>query len=171
MLLNRPFSLPFVPAVHRVMKVVIAGFWLTAFSACLAFAGNPMVIAIDPAPLVITTQGTQVAFDVEVADNDLERAAGLMFRVDLPANRAMLFDFGTTRPVSMWMKNTPLPLDMLFLDEAGLVVKVAPSTVPQSLDVISSQQPVRYVVEINAGQAAQNNIKTGDKVAHPLIKP
>ena len=135
----------------------------------LALAGDAMQIAVDPAPLVISTANGPVSFDVEVANTDVERAAGLMFRENFSETRAMLFDFGQVRPVSMWMKNTPSPLDMLFIDENGIVVGVTANTTPQSLDVISSSKPVRYVLEINAGQAAKKNIITGARATHPLI--
>ena len=149
----------------RLLSAIFFNFWTT-----LAFSGDAMFIAVDPAPLVITTSNGSVSYELEVADTDSERAAGLMFRTDLPQNRAMLFDFGQTRAVSMWMKNTPSPLDMLFVDENGVVVAVARNTTPQSLNVISSPVPVLYVLEINAGQAAINNIKAGDTLLHPLIK-
>ncbi len=125
----------------------------------------------EPISLAIVTGSDRVRYELEVADTDIERAAGLMFRTDFQKNRAMLFDFGQTRAVSMWMKNTSLPLDMLFVDETGLVIGVAANTTPQSLEVVSSPKPVRYVLEINAGQAAENNIKAGAQLTHPLIKP
>jgi uncharacterized protein len=150
----------------RAIVLLLFAVWAT-----LAFAGDVMSIAIEPAPLVITTSNGNISYQLEVADTDIERSAGLMFRTDLPKNRAMLFDFGQTRAVSMWMKNTPLPLDMLFVDATGLIVGVAENTTPQSLEVISSPVPVRYVLEINAGQAAANTIETGKKLLHPLIKP
>jgi uncharacterized protein len=149
----------------RFIVTLFFGFWAT-----IAFSGDAMIIAVDPSPLVITTSNGSVSYELEIADTDIERSAGLMFRTDLPKNRAMLFNFGQTRPVSMWMKNTPSPLDMLFVDDNGVVVAVAKNTTPQSLNVISSPVPVLYVLEINAGQAAANNIKAGDKLLHPLIK-
>ena len=136
----------------------------------MALANDAMQIAVDQAPLVITTSKGPVSFDVEVANTEVERATGLMFRQNFPENRAMLFDFQHVRPVSMWMKNTPLPLDMVFIDENAMVVGVTANTKPQTLAVISSPKPIRYVLEINAGQAAENGISLGDKVAHPLIE-
>ena len=135
-----------------------------------AFANEPMLIPVDQVELIITTSTGSISYDVEIADTDQERAAGLMHRTELPNNRAMLFDFQQTRMVSMWMKNTPLPLDMLFIDESGTVVSVATNTKPQSLDVISSQRPVRFVLEVNAGQVELHGIKPGDKLSHPLFK-
>ena len=148
----------------RSVFALILSLWVS-----FAFAGDAMVIAVDPVPLVITTSNGPVSFDMEVANTEIERAAGLMFQQNFPENRAMLFDFQQVRAVSMWMKNTPLPLDMLFVDKAGLVVGVAENTKPQTLDVISSPQPVQYVLEINAGQAAAHGIKAGDRLVHPLI--
>jgi uncharacterized membrane protein (UPF0127 family) len=136
-----------------------------------AFASGAIVLDVDPSPLIIRTENSAISYDVEVADTEVERAAGLMFRQDFPQNRAMLFDFEETRAVSMWMKNTPLPLDMLFVDDTGLIAGVAENTTPHALEVISSPQPVAYVVELNAGQVAANRIKTGDRVLHPAIKP
>ena len=136
-----------------------------------AVAGDALKFAVDAENLMVSTENGGVVYEVEIADTDLERSAGLMFRTDFPLNRAMLFDFGQIRAVSMWMKNTPLPLDMLFVDETGLVVGVAENTTPQSLDVISAPQPIRYVLELNAGQVATNRIETGSRLVHPMIKP
>lgn len=150
----------------RIVVAALAFLW-----GVQAFASGAMVLEVDPAPLIIRTENSAISYDVEVADTEVERAAGLMFRQDFPQNRAMLFDFEETRAVSMWMKNTPLPLDMLFLNETGLISGIAENTTPQSLEVISSPQPVAYVVELNAGQVAANRIKTGDRVLHTAIKP
>lgn len=144
--------------------IVFIGLWLSP-----ADAQEAMGFAVDPTPLVITTTKGTATYELEIADTDIERAAGLMFRTDFPESRALLFEFGQTRPVSMWMKNTPLPLDMLFIDERGLLVGIAENTMPQSLDVISSSSPVHYVLEINAGQVAKHGFKTGDILAHPSI--
>jgi uncharacterized protein len=144
--------------------------FIFSIMATFALAGDPMTFAVDPEMLMVSTEKGGVVYEVEIADTDTERSAGLMFRIDFPKHRAMLFDFGQTRSVSMWMKNTPLPLDMLFIDETGLVVGVAANTTPQSLDVLSAPQPIRYVLEINAGQANLNDIKPGAQLMHPLIK-
>ena len=82
----------------------------------------------------------------------------------------MLFDFRETRPVAMWMKNTFIPLDMLFLDERGRVTHVSPNARPESLDVIPSQGPVRYVLELNGGAAARYGVAEGDRLTHPAVK-
>ncbi|WP_262268668.1 MULTISPECIES: DUF192 domain-containing protein [Microvirga] len=121
--------------------------------------------------LSIATQGGQrQSFRVEVARNDADRAQGLMFRRSMPADQGMLFDFGRTEPVSMWMQNTYLPLDMLFIRADGTIARIAANTEPLSTRTISSGEPVLSVLELNAGTAAKLGIKPGDRVEHPLFK-
>jgi uncharacterized membrane protein (UPF0127 family) len=119
--------------------------------------------------LVVTTgKGMAHRFHVEVAANDSERAKGLMFRKELPQNGGMLFDFATAQPVAMWMKNTLIPLDMLFVAENGRVVNIAERTVPGSLVPIPSDAPVRYVIELAGGTASRLDIRPGDNVTKGL---
>ena len=92
-----------------------------------------------------------------------------MFRRYLPENRGMLFDFGVERPVTMWMKNTYLPLDMIFIGWTGKVVGLAENTEPLSEKIIPSGAPARGVLEVNAGTAARIGLKIGDSVRHPLF--
>lgn len=108
-------------------------------------------------------------FKVEAAVTPETRALGLMFRREMAADSGMLFDFGQNQPVSMWMKNTLIPLDMLFIDAEGRVVNIAERTVPGSLAGIASNGPVRFVLEVNGGTAARLGLKPGDRVHHPLI--
>ena len=152
-----------------IIKTLIA--FIFSFAVSIAAASEAMKFTVDPEMLMVTTENGGVVYEVEIADTDIERSAGLMFRQDFPKNRAMLFDFAQTRSVSMWMKNTPLPLDMLFVDENGVVIGIAQNTTPQSLEVISAPKPIRYVLEINAGQAKENGIKPGAQLLHPLLKP
>jgi uncharacterized protein len=134
-----------------------------------ALAEEAMRLAVEPQALEIKGQGPEVKFELEVADEDLERAKGLMFRTDMPDNRAMLFVFEDTRIVSMWMKDTPQALDMLFANEQGTITHIAANTKPFSLDVVDSDGPVRYVVEIKAGLAKKLQIEVGEKLVHPSI--
>jgi len=117
---------------------------------------------------LITATGEH-AIEVELADTPQTRETGLMNRSEMAADHGMLFDFKDTRPVAMWMKNTLIPLDMLFLDERGRVVNVAVNAKPLSLDIIPSAGPVRYVLEINGGAAARYGAKAGDRLSHPAI--
>jgi uncharacterized protein len=144
---------------------------LAAFLAVtrMAVTEEPMRLAADPTPLIITGNGPDASFIVEVADDPDERARGLMFRTDLKSDQAMLFIFDKDRKIAMWMKNTPLPLDMLFVQEDGTITNIAKNTVPQSEEVIPSGGPVRFVLEINAGLADALGIETGERLVHPAI--
>lgn len=102
--------------------------------------------------------------------NDAERARGLMFRRHLPANRGMLFDFARVDHVSMWMQNTYISLDMLFIRSDGVIARIAANTEPLSTTTIPSGEPVLSVLEINGGEAARRGVKAGDRVEHPLFR-
>ena len=130
----------------------------------------PMRLPLDPVRLAVVTGTGNHDFDVEIADESDERARGLMFRDDFPSDRAMLFDFGAERTVAMWMKNTPLSLDMAFLASDGSVVHVARATTPFSLDVVGTDVPVRFVIEFVAGTADRIGLDVGDRLMHPQIE-
>jgi uncharacterized membrane protein (UPF0127 family) len=114
--------------------------------------------------------GQRQSFRVEVARNDADRAQGLMFRRSMPADQGMLFDFGRVEPVAMWMQNTYLPLDMLFIRADGTIARIAANTEPLSTRTIPSGEPVLAVLELNAGTAAKLGVKPGDRVEHPVFK-
>lgn len=107
---------------------------------------------------------TITRLDIEIADTDYERETGLMYRDHMEENHAMLFIFENEAPRGFYMKNTEISLDILFLDKARKVVKIAPNTRPKSLQTIPSEVPAQYVLEINAGLAEEWNIKQGDSL-------
>lgn len=121
-------------------------------------------------PLTIVTASGRHAFQVEVMRTPEQRARGLMHRQFLPADRGMLFDFARTEPVAMWMQNTYISLDMLFIRADGSVARIAERAEPLSTRTIPSGEPVLSVLEVNAGIAEKLGIKPGDKVEHPLFK-
>jgi uncharacterized membrane protein (UPF0127 family) len=121
------------------------------------------------APLQIVTQSGTHDFRVELADTPGERARGLMFRRSMPQNQGMLFDFHAETPVMMWMKNTYIPLDMVFVSRQGRVTHVATDAEPMSERVISSNGPAYAVIELNAGVARKIGLKAGDEVRHPAF--
>lgn len=119
--------------------------------------------------LTIETARGRFDIDVEVADTRKRRMRGLQHRRTLAADAGMLFDYKESRPVAMWMKNTHLPLDMLFVDAAGRVARVARDTEPLSLTPIPSGEPVRAVLELNAGTADRLGIRAGDRIHHAIF--
>jgi len=119
--------------------------------------------------LVIDTGAREIKFEIDLALTDAERTRGLMFRDKLGPYEGMLFDFYQEAPVSFWMKNTLIPLDMVFIAGDGTVRHIHANAKPLSTDAIPSAYPVRAVLEINGGSARLLGIKPGDKVKHPIF--
>jgi uncharacterized membrane protein (UPF0127 family) len=117
--------------------------------------------------VVIETPAGPHEIAVELAVSPDQRAQGLMFRRELGKDEGMLFLYPSERVATMWMKNTLIPLDMLFIDANGKVVRIAERAVPQSTETISSEKPVRAVLELNGGTAARLGIETGAVVRLP----
>lgn len=117
--------------------------------------------------IVIEAQDRPVAFDVELAATPAEREQGLMYRSELAKDAGMLFRFDRSRVITMWMKNTFIPLDMIFIDEAGKIVSIHEGAKPHSLKVISSKVPARYVLEVLAGQSGAAGLRVGQQARHP----
>ncbi|MFY8038977.1 MAG: DUF192 domain-containing protein [Bosea sp. (in: a-proteobacteria)] len=121
--------------------------------------------------LTLVTASGRHDFQVEVMRTPDERAKGLMFRRFMPADRGMLFDFQRVEPVAMWMQNTYIPLDMIFIRADGSVARIAERAEPLSTRTIPSGEPVLSVLELNGGIAEKIGLKPGDKVEHGLFKP
>ncbi|HTT79847.1 MAG TPA: DUF192 domain-containing protein [Stellaceae bacterium] len=119
--------------------------------------------------LTIVTASGRHKFAVEVATTPAQLEQGLMFRRHLAANAGMIFDFGTPQMAAMWMKNTLIPLDMLFVDAKGRIVNIDQRAIPLSLEPIAAAAPVRAVIELNGGTAARLAIKPGDRVIFPMF--
>lgn len=114
--------------------------------------------------------GTSHAFKVWLADSEPRQRQGLMFVRDLPADQGMLFVNDRPRPASFWMKNTYIPLDLLFIDAGGKVLHIFERATPLSLEPMGIDAPVRAVLEIGGGEAARRGIRVGDKVRHPAFR-
>ncbi|HET8886832.1 MAG TPA: DUF192 domain-containing protein [Salinimicrobium sp.] len=110
------------------------------------------------------TGDTITRLDVEVADNNYERQTGLMYRSSLGTNQGMIFIFEKEEPRGFYMKNTNIPLDLVFLDSEKKVVNIAKDAVPQSMETIRSTAPAKYVLEVNAGLSETWNLEAGDKI-------
>jgi uncharacterized membrane protein (UPF0127 family) len=119
--------------------------------------------------LVLSTAAGARALEVEVARDEAARERGLMYRRHLPENRGMLFDFGHEQTVLMWMKNTYIPLDMIFISRDGRVTHIEENAEPLSEAIISSHGPAFAVLEVNAGLAKKLGLKPGDRVEHPMF--
>lgn len=119
--------------------------------------------------LHIVTQNARFAFSVEIADTPDKRSKGLMFRQSMAEDAGMLFTFERDQVASFWMKNTEIPLDMLFISRDGRIADMHRNAQPHSLRSIRSKVPVFAVLEINGGLAARLGIRVGDRVEHPAF--
>jgi uncharacterized protein len=144
---------------------------LAAIAAGALLAGAAGAATKPSELIIVTADGRRHAFTVELADDDDTRTRGLMHRRALAANAGMLFDYGREGPVAMWMRNTLIPLDMLFIAADGRVANLHERAVPHDETPIHSAGPVRAVLELNGGTVARLGIKPGDRVEHPLFAP
>ena len=145
--------------------VVFTVFFLAGFTA--PGAAQEGLAVFDRDSLVIRTEaGAEHRFEVELALSPSQQSQGLMYRPSLAGDAAMLFVYRPSRSVRMWMRNTAIPLDMLFVSESGEIVKIVERTVPFSLAIIASGRPVRGVLEINGGTASRLGLRPGDQVLH-----
>ncbi|MDQ8731498.1 DUF192 domain-containing protein [Bradyrhizobium sp. LHD-71] len=144
---------------HLRLALVLA--WLCSALASANAAGLET--------LEIASKSGVHVFSVEVMRTPDERAKGLMYRRELPEGRGMLFDFSPEQNVSMWMKNTYIPLDMIFIRADGRILRIAENTKPESEAIIPAGGPVRGVLEVIGGTAKKYGIAPGDRVGHPLF--
>lgn len=120
--------------------------------------------------VILTGDGKRHRFRIEIVSTPEDRAQGLQGRKRLGLNAGMLFDFGSLQHVFMWMKNTFVSLDMIFIAPDGRIVNIARDTTPESLAIVESAELVRAVLEVPAGTAARLGIKPGDKVEHRIFR-
>ena len=143
---------------------------LAAVSAVLVMLSvAPVARAASIQPLEIATKSGVHVFSVEMATTEEEKQTGLMYRKELPDGKGMLFDFSPEQQISMWMKNTYIPLDMIFIRADGRILRIAENTEPLSTKIISSGGLAKGVLEVIAGTAQKYGIQPGDRVAHPLF--
>ncbi|HEX6859537.1 MAG TPA: DUF192 domain-containing protein [Caulobacteraceae bacterium] len=130
-------------------------------------AAVPAALPVEPLDIV-TASGVR-HFRVEIADEPAERERGLMFRSVMADDEGMLFDFHKPQPLAFWMKNTLIPLDMIFIGADGRIINIAENTRPYSLDPVPSAGPALAVLEIGGGLSAEMGIRPGDKVLHRIF--
>lgn len=145
----------------RLLAALLIGLFLTC--------GIAPAMQLRVETLTIETVKGSFSFAAEIAETPEQRSLGLMHRASLASDRAMLFDFGAPREVALWMKNTDIPLDMIFVRPDGTIARIAEHTVPQSLDVISSGEEVIAAIEVVAGTARRIGLARGDRVRHRLF--
>jgi uncharacterized membrane protein (UPF0127 family) len=150
---------------RRPRRPLIAALVLFAFGLLIGRGAQ----AAELQTLEIATKSGVQVFSVEMATTEEEKRTGLMFRKELPEGRGMLFDFSPPQEISMWMKNTFIPLDMIFIDPDGRVLRIAENTEPFSTRIISSGGLAKGVLEVIAGTARKYGIAPGDRVSHPLF--
>jgi len=143
---------------------------LLVFALVLAAAPIWALETFSTSELTIHTAGGPQKFTIELALSDAQMEQGLMFRRSMAPDAGMLFDFKTPTSVTMWMKNTYIPLDMLFLDTQGRIIDIHERAVPLSTDIIAGKAPARYVIELNGGTVERLGIKLGDEVTSPAIR-
>jgi uncharacterized membrane protein (UPF0127 family) len=148
----------------RIQKLAVLFFFLLLPASVFAEA-----VTYPVAPLAIITREGKINFTVEVATTEEQHENGLMFRKNLPQDHGMIFIFTPVKQVNFWMKNTLIPLDMLFVDNQGIVTQIAANAEPESTALISSTSEVRAVIELAGGTAAQDHIAKGDKVIYPIF--
>ena len=142
-----------------------------ALAAALLLAPALAQQAVGPREqLLIATEAGEKEFEVEIADDDRETTIGLMFRREMADDEGMLFDFGVEERRSFWMRNTYIPLDMLFIRADGTIDSIGKRATPLSEKSVPSKGPVRFVLEINGGLSDRLGIKPGDTVSGPAIE-
>ncbi len=152
------------PALFLAFAIAVSG-----LSVCAARAVAGAQPPLPKSALIIETGQGQVAFTVELADEPYEIQTGMMFRQSIGEDEGMLFDIGRTRVAFIWMRNTLIPLDIIFIDEAGRILNIAANATPLSEETLLSQGPARGVLEIRGGGAAELGIASGDLVRHLIF--
>ena len=159
-------SLPNRSTVHGVA----AALFLALAGPALAQQDQPSALPTHEERLVIETGEGTFDYSVEIAQTGAERATGLMHREEMAGDHGMLFRFEAPRPITMWMKNTLIPLDMIFIRPDGTVAGFHENAEPHSEAVIASPEPVLFVLELNGGKADEMGLAKGDTVSHPVIE-
>ena len=146
------------------MKYLVRLFWFVILIVCPITSE-----ACDPGFLNIKFNQNQTRIKVELAETFEDRKKGLMFRKELDSGSGMLFVYGSPRSVNFWMKNTQIPLDIVFADERGIITRVVKNAVPYSLDLIPGGKNTQYVVEVNAGDSTKLNLFEGAQIQHEKL--
>ena len=155
----------------RFILAIVTAFVLATggLAACAAPAGTGAQPALPKSELSIETAAGPVAFTVELADEPREIQTGMMFRRSIGEREGMLFDIGRPRVTVFWMRNTLIPLDIIFIDEGGQIIDIAANATPLSEEPLYPRGPARGVLEIGGGRAAELGIENGNLVRHVIF--
>lgn len=155
----------------QVLRLLLCFALLLAAGRAFAQAGPLEDLSTFPTGALTISDGqkTRLDFTVWLANTPARQTQGLMFVRSLPAMRGMLFVHESPRQISMWMKNTYIPLDMVFIDASGRIQQIVEQTQPHSLDLIQSAAPARAVLEIAGGEAKRLGLRKGLRVSHPAL--
>ncbi|SIS84921.1 DUF192 domain-containing protein [Phaeovulum vinaykumarii] len=167
--------MPEAGPIRSFRGVVAAGLFL-ALAGCAAAeipapVGASVPVCRDDLALLQGGDGRWHRFRIELADTAADRARGLMFRRDLARDQGMLFVYPAPQNVAFWMRNTLIPLDMLFFDAAGRITRIHENARPLDETPIPGGSAVRFVLEIPGGQARAQGLRVGDRLAHPAVTP
>lgn len=147
--------------------------WASLLAVAAVFLSGPVeaqrLQSFQKAQLTVEARTGNHVFAVEIARTQRQQSQGLMFRRRMAADAGMIFIHPGARPISMWMRNTFIPLDMLFIAADGRIIRIAERTVPQSLEAISSGGPALAVLEVNAGTVSRLKIQIGDRITSPAF--
>lgn len=156
--------------VERCLRALaVIGLVGALFGAISAAAGEDAPVRFERSEAVVLTRQGPVRFEVELATTPKQREQGLQHRQQLRAYEGMLFVFDDVAPVHMWMKNTLIPLDMIFVAADGRIINIAERTTPLSLATVPSAGPAKGVLEVVGGTARRFGIRPGDRIVHPLL--
>ncbi len=150
--------------IEKVIKTLLKFISIFFLSIFLSACTNENTATI------ITKDGVEHKFNVEIADTNETRAKGLMFVQELAPNAGMLFDFKEERQVAFWMQNTFIPLDMIFIRADGIIANIHVNAKPQDTTTIPSDGAVRFVLEINGGRSVELGIEKGDRLVHTRVQ-
>jgi uncharacterized membrane protein (UPF0127 family) len=154
--------------IRALALALLAVFAMTPLAACSGQQADAAAGTGEDMAVLHTSTG-DYAFKVEIADDNAERAQGLMYRKELADDAGMLFDFETEREASFWMQNTFIPLDMIFIAGDGTVKTIHANARPHDPTAIRSRAPVRFVLEIPGGRAKAIGLAVGDTLEHPRV--
>lgn len=140
-----------------------------AVVAAIATVALPLAACSDEGKLVLHSATGDYSFNVEVVDTNESRAQGLMYRTELADDAGMLFDFKEEREVSFWMRNTFIPLDMVFVGADGVIKNIHVNAIPHDVTGIPSEAPVQFVLEIPGGRSVEIGLKPGDTMDHDRV--